>query len=224
MSYCRQCGKELEASARFCPACGTSVEAISAPTTLESSQSIPILASASAAEKAKSAKIIAGVLNAALVVLAFMPWVNVNLYIWGDSYSIPALLDMANTVREWGSPFGSVSGDIDGAVAGLSAVILVVLAAWLAVVVLLARDAYRYFTNKSGFGSAGSTAMCVLSALFLLVVFSFDQLNNSSSGVPSGMISATLWVWCAVALSITAFIYSEVKEKEIDWNALVDPS
>lgn len=217
-------GKELEASARFCPACGISVEAISAPTTLESSQTMPKLVPASAAEKAKSAKIIAGVLNAALVVLAFIPWVNVNLYIWGDSFSIPALLDMANTAREWGSSFGGVSGDVDGAVAGLSAVVLVVLAAWLAVVVLLVRDAYRYFTNKPGFGSAGSTAMCVLSALFLLVVFSFDQLNNSSSGVPDGMISATLWVWCAVALSITAFIYSEVKEKEIDRNTLVDRS
>lgn len=77
-------------------------------------------------------------------------------------------------------------------------------------------------SNKSGFDSAGSTAMCVLSALFLLVVFSFDQSSNSSSDVPDGMISATLWVWCAVALSITAFIYSEVKEKGIDQNTLVD--
>ena len=99
------------------------MEAISAPTTLESSQTIPKLASASAAKKTKSAKIIAGVLDAALVLHAFMPWVNVNLYIWGDLYSIPALLDMANTVREWGASFGGVSGDVDGVVTGLSAVV-----------------------------------------------------------------------------------------------------
>lgn len=103
-----------------------------------------------------------------------MPWVNANLYIWGDSFSIPVLLDMANTVREWGS-LGGVSGDVDGAVAGLSAVVLVVLAAWLAVVVLLVRDAYRYCTNKSGFGSAGSTATCVLSTLFC---WSFSRSIN----------------------------------------------
>ncbi|MCU7584079.1 hypothetical protein N1614_01735 [Adlercreutzia muris] len=172
------------------------------------------------AAQAKSAKIVAGVLNALLAVCAFMPWVNVNLYVWSDSFSIPTLLNMANTVREWGSSLGGLSSDVDGVLAGFTVVILGILIIWLVVVVLLIRDAYRYFTNKPGFNSTGAAAVLTLSALFLLVVFALDQMiSGSSSGVPSGLVSATGWVWGTVALSIGALVYSEVKEKEVGENA-----
>lgn len=228
MSFCSQCGKQVEDRARFCPACGApagtpavhaSAGAPSVASVSASGVSVGSAAPATAAQ-AKSAKIVAGVLNALLAVCAFMPWVNVNLYVWSDSFSIPTLLDMANTVREWGSSLGGLSSDVEGVLAGFTVVILGILIIWLVVVVLLIRDAYRYFTNKPGFNSTGAAAVLTLSALFLLVVFALDQMiSGSSSGVPSGLVSATGWVWGTVALSIGALVYSEVKEKEVGENA-----
>ena len=228
MPFCSQCGKEMEATACFCPSCGASAGySASQPGSRVSSVSpaAPVgyrvvdAASSALAARTKSAKIVAGALNALLVVCAFMPWVNVSLYIWSDSFSMPALLDMANTVREWGSSLGGISSDVDGALAGLTVIIVGILAIWLGTVVVLIRDAYRYFTSKEGFRCAGAAAMCALSVLFLLVVFALDQMVSSSSGVPSGIVSATGWVWGAIALSVAALIYPKVKEKELDPSA-----
>lgn len=218
MPFCSQCGKELEAGARFCPSCGASTGVVStpsapqAPASVAASRPTPV----PVATGAKSAKIIAGVLNVVLIACAFMPWVNVNLYVWRDAFSVPGLIELSSTIQNYGSSLGGSAYSDSSVATTLGVVTLVVLIVWIVVLVLLGRDAYRYFSGKRGFSTAGVAGMCSLSALSLLVLFAVDQLIASNVGGASGLVTATLWVWVSVGLSIALLIFAEMKENEFN--------
>lgn len=218
MPFCSQCGNELEASARFCPSCGASAGAASAQDALRAPAAVATSkpASAPATTSAKSAKIVAGVLNVVLIVCAFMPWVNVNLYVWRDAFSIPGLLELSSTIQNYGSSLGGSAYSDSSVATTLGAVTLLVLIVWLVVLVFLGRDAYRYFSGKRGFSTTGAAGMCSLSALSLLVLFAVDQLIASNIGGVSGLVTATLWVWASIGLSIVLLIFAGMKESEFN--------
>ena len=152
---------------------------------------------------------LAGAMDVALVVLLFLPWVNVNLGIWSGSFSLLDFASAGDKVRTMLSYLGSSSSDIAGMQQGLGAFSVVLVVLWLVAAVLLVRNAYGNFTGKAPFASGGAATICSMAVAMVAICFFADYvIREESYGMLSGAVAASPWLWMVLALSLVLLFYS----------------
>lgn len=209
--FCAKCGKRLTAQTRFCPMCGNAII-----TPIAQTKPIAVASGSKASNptcavsaKMKKACQLAGAMDVALVVLLFLPWVNVNLGIWSGSFSLLDFASAGDKVRTMLSYLGSSSSDIAGMQQGLGAFSVVLVVLWLVAAVLLARNAYGNFTGKAPFASGGAATICSMAAAMAAICFFADYvIREGSYGMLSGAVAASPWLWMVLALSLVLLFYS----------------
>lgn len=152
------------------------------------------------------ARKIVGALDVVLIVLTFFPWLNLDLYIWYGSYSLPGLIQLVGSFQSQASSWlGSyyTSSDISTDVLFMMGAFIVM---WFLMIILLARDAFSYFSGKKKFRKEGPWATCALTALILVGCFVLDSNISSNLGV-SGVITGTVWLWATLILSAVTLVY-----------------
>ena len=116
--FCAKCGKELPEKVRFCPACGVVVDK-----SVSSARKVLVTCDAAGPSagttEAKRARQLAGVMDVALIVLMFLPWVNIDLGLWAGSFSLLDFASAGDEVRTMLSYLGSSSQDVTSAQQGL---------------------------------------------------------------------------------------------------------
>lgn len=207
--FCAKCGKELPEEVRFCPVCGVIVDK-----SVSSARKVLVACDAVAGPSAgatemKRARQLAGVMDVALIVLMFLPWVNIDFGLWAGSFSLLDFASAGDEVRTMLSYLGSSSQDVTSAQQGLGIFSVAIVILWLVVVVLLARNAYGNFGGKKPFGIGGAWGACSSSAAALVIcLLVYGAVSQSGYGMLSGVMTASPWLWITLVLSITLLVYA----------------
>lgn len=213
MSFCSQCGKELTEGGRFCSSCGARIRqtgsfADASINPEGASQTAKELLSDSRQNSSAGYVKVIGVLNIVIMILLFMPWLNLNLYLWSDSYSLPGLVEVA------GSLYNNISSLLGSSYTSTSfgstvpAILFAIAAAWLVVVVLLIRDLYMLFVGKSRVVKTGAGAALVLAGVTALVAIFLNMQIGNELGVSVDVVSSTIWLWTTLVISICTLALS----------------
>lgn len=197
---CIKCGAKNASTNRFCSNCAHPIN-----TPLTATETL-----AKVKWGAASQQKMAGVLDIIGIVLCLFPWINLNLYVWGQEYSIPGLVQFAWQLSTSASSILGSSYSGSGVESTVTIVCALVGIIWLAVVIFLAVDTYGRFTSKDGYGHDEALGIMGFLAIALIVAgFVFDLSLSTSLGSSSagGIVSTTIWPWIAAAYGIGASIY-----------------
>lgn len=223
--FCPKCGKSVADGAKFCPSCGNGLSArgasVAQPTPPRKQavtesfdgaarhqfQQVKPTPSASKAKAGRSINwgwiLAAG--DVLLILLAFAPWVSLNVVMYSMQYS---LLDLVTMAFRFNSLTSDFLGSSSGAIAALGTVGCLLL---ILIVSLLAIDAYKRIKGDS-FPVFAFVVAALFSTVAIVAIFVVDSAIASESSdylgssALTGTIAPTLWVWVFLSLSVACMV------------------
>lgn len=203
---CPNCGYRFSADAPCCPMCGPCgpLSSMTVRPTPVQPPALPVPVGPIDGSGKSKALTIADVL---LVLAAFLPWIDLNLYVYSNSYSLIGFATMLFDLTDANSSLlGMVISQTEEA-SYLLALAGLVFVVWLVMILILGVDAYRRFVGKKGMVS-GFVIAAVVASTTILACLVLDSSLAQAVGVGTdymdsalGIVSATPLVWIYTLVS-----------------------
>lgn len=199
--YCNKCGEKLSEGSGLCSKCGSEVCSVES-----------IQAKHGTVRNTSAYAKVFGVANIALVLLLFVPWIEINAYVVSIPLSLFDLCagasDTSSTLQTY---FGSSADQASGALGLITSCGIVML---LCMIPTNVADAYRFLVKGKGTIS-GFVASLISSVFVTVVVFLINAYISSSSSsyysaALTGILSITAWPLLVAALC-AVLIYLKCK-------------
>lgn len=199
MAFCSQCGNQLDADGRYCPACGNEVKgAVSVPAQRLSRGNESSTASPQWAFVA---------IYAVLAVTMLLPWIEVGFFLGSDSYSPPIV---GVRLLSLGDSLGAYMDEGVGVV--LTVATFAFLVAWIAVFLLLFKGMHDAVKRPGQNPERPVTFLIALTSMTGLVCLMLSASGRNLGLGQSGLISvgASPWLWASLGLSVLALFVIEL--------------
>lgn len=230
---CPRCGIRVDNGDVFCGECGAPLApSIHKTHQREEKSKLPVDGAVSsprerpqrgvAASKVSSSVSKLGRLSAIFdliaIALMFLPWVNLNLYVWSGSYSIPSLIQLAFNANSAATNYLGSNYTNSSISTNFMIVVIIVAVFWLTIVGLLAYDAYVHFTDSKHRPTAIPMGGFVFLSLAVIIgCFAGDitlsgQFAKASLSV-SGVLSAASGTWISLIVGTVFACYLSMKKE-----------